>query len=58
MNAIKWELEDLSFATMHPKVYNEIVRLVAEAAPPREEFLSQVIDQVPADLRPAKIGPR
>ena len=33
MNAIKWELEDLSFATLHPKVYDEIVRLVAEAAP-------------------------
>ena len=40
MNAIKWELEDLSFATMHPKVYDEIVRMVAEAAPQRDEFLS------------------
>ena len=29
MNAIKWELEDLSFATLHPKVYDEIVRMVA-----------------------------
>ncbi|WP_204920118.1 RelA/SpoT family protein [Microlunatus panaciterrae] len=55
MNAIKWELEDLSFATLHPKVYNEIVRLVAEAAPSREQFLSSVIDQVRADLKAAKI---
>ena len=31
MNAIKWELEDLAFGTLHPKVYDEIVRLVAEA---------------------------
>jgi guanosine-3',5'-bis(diphosphate) 3'-pyrophosphohydrolase len=55
MNAIKWELEDLSFAAMQPKVYDEIVRMVAEAAPRRDEFLSQVIDQVTADLRAAKI---
>ncbi|MCQ8208928.1 HD domain-containing protein, partial [Cutibacterium acnes subsp. acnes] len=36
MNAIKWELEDLAFATMQPKVYDEIVHLVAERAPGRE----------------------
>jgi len=55
MNAIKWELEDLAFGTLHPKVYDEIVRLVAEAAPSRDEFLSQVVDQVQADLKAAKI---
>ena len=33
MNTLKWELEDLAFATMHPKIYDEIVRLVAERAP-------------------------
>ena len=55
MNAIKWELEDLAFATLQPKVYDEIVRLVAEAAPSRDEFLAQVIEQVHADLEAAKI---
>jgi GTP pyrophosphokinase len=55
MNTIKWELEDLSFGTLYPKVYDEIVRLVAEAAPSRDQYLSQVIDQVQADLRAAKI---
>lgn len=55
MNTIKWELEDLSFATLYPKVYDEIVRLVAERAPAREEYLSVVKDQVSADLRDAKI---
>ncbi len=49
------ELEDLSFATLYPKVYDEIVRLVAERAPAREEFLSGVRDQVSEDLRGAKI---
>jgi GTP diphosphokinase / guanosine-3',5'-bis(diphosphate) 3'-diphosphatase len=55
MNTIKWELEDLSFATMYPKVYDEIVRLVAERAPAREDYLAQVREVVSADLRSAKI---
>ncbi len=55
MNTIKWELEDLAFATLHPKIYDEIVRLVAERAPSRDQFLAEVIDQVEADLKEAKI---
>jgi GTP diphosphokinase / guanosine-3',5'-bis(diphosphate) 3'-diphosphatase len=55
MNTLKWELEDLAFATLHPKVYDEIVRLVAERAPSRDEFLAKVTAQVQDDLRTAKI---
>ncbi|WIY83880.1 bifunctional (p)ppGpp synthetase/guanosine-3',5'-bis(diphosphate) 3'-pyrophosphohydrolase [Propionimicrobium sp. PCR01-08-3] len=55
MNAIKWELEDLSFATLQPKVYDEIVRMVAEAAPQRERQLREVIDQAQKDLSDAGI---
>src|SRR5688572_8322336 len=55
MNTLKWELEDLAFATLHPKMYDEIVRLVAERAPSRDQFLAEVIDKVEADLREAKI---
>ncbi|HET8716144.1 MAG TPA: bifunctional (p)ppGpp synthetase/guanosine-3',5'-bis(diphosphate) 3'-pyrophosphohydrolase, partial [Nocardioidaceae bacterium] len=55
MNTIKWELEDLAFATLHPKIYDEIVRLVAERAPSRDQFLAQVIEQVQKDLRDARI---
>jgi len=55
MNTIKWELEDLAFGTLHPKIYDEIVRLVAERAPSRDQFLAQVITQVENDLREAKI---
>jgi GTP diphosphokinase / guanosine-3',5'-bis(diphosphate) 3'-diphosphatase len=55
MNTIKWELEDLSFATLYPKVYDEIVRLVAERAPAREEYLVKVREQIASDLRDAKI---
>ncbi|GAB47611.1 RelA/SpoT family protein [Mobilicoccus pelagius] len=55
MNTIKWELEDLSFATLYPKVYDEIVRMVAERAPAREEYLGQVKRQVEEDLKGARI---
>ena len=54
MNTLKWELEDLAFATLHPKMYDEIVRLVAERAPSRDQFLAKVIDQVEADLATAQ----
>ncbi len=55
MNTIKWELEDLAFATLHPKVYDEIVRLVADRAPSREEFLERVVRDVESDLRHGKV---
>ena len=55
MNTIKWELEDLAFAILYPKMYDEIVRLVAERAPKRDEYLATVTDQVQGDLRSARI---
>jgi GTP diphosphokinase / guanosine-3',5'-bis(diphosphate) 3'-diphosphatase len=55
MNAIKWELEDLSFATLYPKRYDEIVRLVAERAPSRDTYLAGVTERVLTELRTAKI---
>ncbi len=55
MNTIKWELEDLSFATLYPKIYDEIVHLVAEQAPAREEYLTKVREQVGEDLKAARV---
>jgi len=55
MNTIKWELEDLAFATLHPKMYEEIVRLVSQRAPSRDQYLATVIAEVEADLREKKI---
>ena len=55
MNTIKWELEDLSFAILYPKVYDEIVRLVAERAPARDEYLAGVREVVSTDLASARI---
>ncbi|MDQ3383143.1 MAG: bifunctional (p)ppGpp synthetase/guanosine-3',5'-bis(diphosphate) 3'-pyrophosphohydrolase [Actinomycetota bacterium] len=55
MNTIKWELEDLSFAQLYPKVYDEIVRMVAQRAPAREEYLATVRSSIGADLKAAKV---
>ncbi|MFC3850762.1 RelA/SpoT family protein [Corynebacterium hansenii] len=55
MASVKWELEDLSFAILYPKKYDEIVRLVADRAPQRDRYLKQVSDEVTADLRAAHI---
>ncbi|WP_139721287.1 RelA/SpoT family protein [Serinicoccus chungangensis] len=55
MNTIKWELEDLSFAQLYPKVYDEIVRMVADRAPAREEMLSRIRGEISEELRTAKI---
>ncbi|GAA4378395.1 RelA/SpoT family protein [Paeniglutamicibacter cryotolerans] len=55
MNTVKWELEDLSFAALHPKVYEEIVRMVGERTPEREKYLSLVRGTIESDLRDARI---
>lgn len=55
MASVKWELEDLSFAILYPKKYDEIVRLVADRAPQRDQYLKQVSDEITADLRAAHI---
>ncbi len=55
MNTIKWELEDLAFATLYPKRYDEIVRLVADRAPSRDTQLTEVVEGVKAELKAAKV---
>jgi guanosine-3',5'-bis(diphosphate) 3'-pyrophosphohydrolase len=55
MATIKWELEDLSFAILHPKKYDEIVRLVANRAPSRDTYLRTVIKEMSAQLAAAQI---
>lgn len=51
MANVKWELEDLSFAILYPKKYDEIVRLVADRAPSRDRALKTIIEQVTSALR-------
>jgi guanosine-3',5'-bis(diphosphate) 3'-pyrophosphohydrolase len=55
MSTVKWELEDLAFAILHPKRYDEIVRLVADRAPSRDTYLRTVIDEVSGQLEAARV---
>ena len=50
MNAIKTELEELSFKSLHPKIYHEIVLLVQKRAGHRDEFLARILDDINHDL--------
>ena len=43
MNTVKWELEDLAFATMQPKIYNQLVQQVAAEQPARERILQEIV---------------
>jgi GTP diphosphokinase / guanosine-3',5'-bis(diphosphate) 3'-diphosphatase len=56
MATVKWELEDLSFAILHPKKYEEIVRLVADRAPSRDIYLAKVRDEINSALNAMKIN--
>lgn len=55
MNALKWELEDLSFRAMYPKMYEEIKSLVDTRTPAREEQLRVVEEALGKALKSAKI---
>ena len=50
MNAIKWELEDLSFAILEPKKFEEIERLVSDRSPARDQLTSDVVKAIESDL--------
>lgn len=50
MNAVKWELEDLSFKYIEPKKFEEIERLVQERNPSRAKLTNEVITLVEQDL--------
>ena len=58
IQAIKSELEDLSFAVLHPKIYAEIDSLVKQRTPQREQYLQNVIQSVDEDLRQLRVRGR
>src|SRR4051795_10039087 len=43
---VKWQLEDLSFAVVHPKRYAEIEQLVYTQAPERQEYLDGLLAEL------------
>ena len=55
ISTIKTELEDISFAVLYPKVYEEIVSLVTQRNPLRNEYTENVIDAIGTELRNNKV---
>ena len=55
IQTLKWELEDLSFAVLQPKIYVEIENLVKNRSPEREAFVDSVLEAVKSELRAAKV---
>ena len=56
MNAIKWELEDLSFSILEPKKFDEIERLIGERSPARDQLTSDVVNAIESDLADEEIA--
>jgi guanosine-3',5'-bis(diphosphate) 3'-pyrophosphohydrolase len=50
IHAIKWELEDLAFQTLHPRKYNEIKGLVAQQRAERERYVNQAGEYLNKEL--------
>src|SRR6476619_5961163 len=50
IHAIKWELEDLAFATLHPRKYQEIKGLVNQQRTEREVYVTKAGDYLAKEL--------
>jgi len=55
MQQFKLELEDLGFAALHPKRFEEIVALVDERNPERESYLEAVVASIRDELRAVRV---
>ncbi|HEY6533319.1 MAG TPA: HD domain-containing protein, partial [Acidimicrobiales bacterium] len=55
MQELKQQLEDLSFASLHPKRYAEIDHMVASRSPERDLYLMQVLEDVRGRLQELRI---
>src|SRR4051812_46601992 len=53
---VKWQLEDLAFAVLHPKRYAEIEAMVLQHAGERERYLDDVVGAVRARLEQLQIN--
>jgi GTP pyrophosphokinase len=62
IHALKWELEDLAFQTLHPRKYEEITTMVAERRADREGHVAEAGDVLARELEkvdiPAEISGR
>jgi len=53
---LKWELEDISFRYLHPKVYKKIAKLLDETRLDRERYMRDFVDNLSGQLAGLKIS--
>ncbi|HEX2110914.1 MAG TPA: bifunctional (p)ppGpp synthetase/guanosine-3',5'-bis(diphosphate) 3'-pyrophosphohydrolase [Gaiellaceae bacterium] len=62
IHALKWQLEDLAFATLHPRKYAEIEAMVNQRRADREKFVTKAGETLERELEkvgiPAEISAR
>jgi GTP pyrophosphokinase len=58
IHAIKWELEDLAFAALHPRKYQEIKGLVNQQRDEREDYVKGAGDELTRELEALGISAR
>jgi GTP diphosphokinase / guanosine-3',5'-bis(diphosphate) 3'-diphosphatase len=55
IESMRWELEDLAFATLHPRKYSEIQQMVAQRRADREEYIEEARLYLRRELEKVKI---
>ncbi|HZJ02205.1 MAG TPA: bifunctional (p)ppGpp synthetase/guanosine-3',5'-bis(diphosphate) 3'-pyrophosphohydrolase [Thermoleophilia bacterium] len=56
IESVRWELEDLAFATLHPRKYAEIQQMVAQRRADREAYLEEARAYLKRELEKVKIN--
>ncbi|HZJ02083.1 MAG TPA: bifunctional (p)ppGpp synthetase/guanosine-3',5'-bis(diphosphate) 3'-pyrophosphohydrolase [Thermoleophilia bacterium] len=56
IESVRWELEDLAFATLHPRKYSEIQHMVSQRRADREEYLEEARSYLKSELEKVKIN--
>ena len=51
IHAIKWELEDLAFNTLHPRKYNEIRQMVSQQREERDAYVDRAGEYLRKELK-------
>ena len=55
ISQLKWQLEDLSFATLYPLRFQEIVQMVSERRPEREKYIESLEKELRSLLKQSHI---
>jgi guanosine-3',5'-bis(diphosphate) 3'-pyrophosphohydrolase len=55
ISQLRWQLEDLSFATLYPLRFQEVVQMVNQRRPEREEYIKRVEHDLQTQLKQSHV---